>query len=89
MTALANGLGVSFVVEGAETADILDALIVLGAGAAQDNAVARPMSADVLVGWLSNHRNEPASRQPRSLHGVYASHLGVVRACSTLRTQPL
>ena len=89
MMSLAHGLGRSFVVEGAETAEILDALSVLGVGPAQGYAIAHPMPGDALPAWLAAHRPTSASHQPSSLLGAYAAHLNVVRATLALTHQPL
>ncbi len=73
--ALARGLDCALVVEGVETADILDALSVLGVKEAQGYAIARPMPAAALAAWLAEWVGEPATREPRTLLGAYASHL--------------
>ncbi len=83
--ALARGLDCALVVEGVETADILDALSVLGVKEAQGYAIARPMPVEALAAWVGDWVAKPATRHPRTLLGAYASHLEWTQ---TLRTLP-
>ncbi len=89
MQSLARGLRAELVIEGVETADILDALGVAGIGAAQGYAIARPMPEAALLEWLRAHKPRPAVREPRTLLAAYAAHLGIVEACRTTANQPL
>lgn len=89
MMSLAKGLDVSFIVEGAETPEILDALRVLGVAKAQGYAIAMPMPGDALPSWLAAYTAEPAAGQPTSLLGAYASHMNTVNTCRALIGQPL
>ncbi len=89
MQSLARGLCIDLVVEGVENATILDALGVMGIGAAQGYAIAPPMTEASLVAWLATHAPRPPSRRPTSLLGAFAAHLGVVEACRALAAQPL
>ena len=89
MQSLARGLRSELVIEGAETAEILDALGIGGIGAAQGYAIARPMPAVALLRWLQEHAPRPSDRQPRTLLAAYAAHLGIVEACRALANQPL
>lgn len=54
MQSLARGLRAELIVEGA--------LGVMGIGAAQSYAIARPMPEQTLVPWLSGHKLYPAGR---------------------------
>ncbi len=89
MQSLARGLRADLVVEGVETPDILDALAVMGIGAAQGYAIARPMPERALIAWLADHQPRRAGRQPNSLLAAYGAHLGIVEACRALMNQPL
>lgn len=89
MQSLARGLRADLVVEGVETDIILDALRVLGIGAAQGYAIARPMPEAALIAWLRAHTPRPAEGRPNSLLAAYAAHLGIVEACRALMNQPL
>ena len=89
MQSLARGLRADLVVEGVETPAILDALGVMGVGAAQGYAIARPMPEEALIAWLADHEPRRAGRQPNSLLAAYGAHLGIVEACRALMNQPL
>ena len=89
MISLARGLRKTLVVEGAETAEIVNALQVLGVDAAQGYAIARPMPAAMLRDWLAAHVEARNLQLPTSLLGVYAAHLMVVEACRTLANQTM
>ena len=88
---LAHSIGKRLVVEGVETADIHDALRVLGVDLGQGYAIARPMPAEAVAPWLAAHPGAARSpaHTPTSLLGAYAGHLRVVEACRTLMGQPL
>jgi EAL domain-containing protein (putative c-di-GMP-specific phosphodiesterase class I) len=86
---LARSIGKRLVVEGVETLEIRDALRVLGVDLAQGYAIARPMPAEAVPGWLSARLPEKLEQGPRTLLGAYAGHLRVVEACRTLMGQPL
>lgn len=89
MLSLARGLGKSLVVEGVETAAILDAMMILGIEYTQGYAIARPMEAGHLPAWLAAFEVPVATRAPCSLLGAFASHLTVVETCRILVNQPL
>ncbi len=89
MQSLARGLRADLVVEGVETTAILDALGVMGIGAAQGYAIARPMPGKALIAWLAGHQPHRAERRPNSLLAAYGAHLGIVEACRALMNQPL
>ena len=88
MRSLARSMRIRFVVEGVETVEIMEALGVLGVGAAQGYAIARPMPETLLVDWLASHKQIPAPRDPRSLLGAYAAHLSIVEAVQATHDQP-
>ncbi|WP_375409677.1 EAL domain-containing protein [uncultured Methylobacterium sp.] len=89
LLSLARGLGKALVIEGVETAEILDALMILGVEFAQGYGIARPMPADQVRPWLDSYKVPVATRSPRSLLGSFASHLMVVETCRILMHQPL
>ncbi|MHB8247445.1 MAG: EAL domain-containing protein [Acidithiobacillus sp.] len=86
LLSLAQGLGVDFIAEGAETPEILDALSALGAAQAQGYAIARPMPAPEILPWLQAHTPTPW-HGPQSLLGLYASHLRFSDTVKTLLQQ--
>ncbi|MHB1780666.1 putative bifunctional diguanylate cyclase/phosphodiesterase [Acidithiobacillus sp.] len=71
---LASGLGVDLVVEGVETDDILDAMIVMDVGLLQGYGIARPMPIGELSDFLS-HPPIESRPHPTCLLGLYAAHL--------------
>ena len=52
LISIARAFGCSVVAEGVETRQILDQLAVLGCDEAQGYAIARPMPADQVLGWI-------------------------------------
>ncbi|MBU2853100.1 EAL domain-containing protein [Acidithiobacillus ferriphilus] len=83
---LAQGLGVGFVAEGAETPEILDALSALGVSQAQGYAIACPMPAAEMLSWLRAYTPAPY-HGPKSLLGLYACHLRFSDTMKTLLMQ--
>ncbi len=79
MQMIAGTLGLSLVVEGIETDDILDALRIMEAGYAQGFGIARPMPGEAVAGWAARHRPLPATQEPATLLGAYAMHLNWFR----------
>jgi EAL domain-containing protein (putative c-di-GMP-specific phosphodiesterase class I) len=79
MQMIAGTLGLSLVVEGIETDDILDALRIMEAGYAQGFGIARPMPGDAVIDWAARHRPLPATQEPSTLLGAYAMHLSWFR----------
>ncbi len=76
---LAAGMGVDLVVEGVETEDILDAIIVTGAQFLQGYAIAKPMPLSELQVFLQ--RPPCHDRQhPTSLLGFYAKQIAAHNA---------
>jgi diguanylate cyclase (GGDEF)-like protein len=77
---LTAALGISLVVEGVETAEVLDALRITGARFAQGYHIARPMPGPAVTEFLRGYRPVRPSRVPSTLLGAYADHLGWLRA---------
>ncbi|MGC9293395.1 MAG: PAS domain S-box protein [Acidobacteriaceae bacterium] len=78
---LAQGLGINLVVEGVETEEILDAMMVLGVTLMQGHAIAHPMPIAELEEWLRHAPDWKTSQNPSTLLGVYAeqiSHFGAL-----------
>lgn len=86
---LARGLGKRMIVEGIETAEIYDALRVMGVESGQGYAIGRPMPAAEVGAWLDSRRPRKPTRVPTCLLGAYAAHLTVVESCRVLQVQPL
>jgi diguanylate cyclase (GGDEF)-like protein/PAS domain S-box-containing protein len=72
---LAEDFGVDLVVEGVETDDILDALMMLNVALVQGYGVARPMPLKDLLVFLK-HPPIANRKRPTSLLGVYAELIG-------------
>ncbi len=88
--ALAQSIGARYVVEGAETAETINALAVLGVECVQGYAIARPMPEEALLEWLRAWNGIAQDTQPRTLLGAYASHLqfdGIYRLAPTILGQ--
>ena len=68
LTRLGHSLGKLVVVEGVESADLLEAIRVLGADMVQGHVLALPMPAQQLARWISEHGSRwlPDARQPVS-----------------------
>ncbi|WP_246725002.1 EAL domain-containing protein [Beijerinckia sp. L45] len=86
---LARGLGKRLIVEGVETAEIHDALRVLGVEQAQGYAIARPLPLEAVADWFAARPTETLDRTPCTMLGAYAGHLLVVETCRVLMNQPL
>lgn len=71
---LATELNVDLVVEGVETADVLDAMLTIGVPYLQGYQIARPLSFSQLKEFLQNHHISPPIL-PRGLFGYYAGTL--------------
>ncbi len=85
---LAAGMGVDLVVEGVETADILDAIMITGRPYLQGYAIAKPMPLSELQVFL---RRTPChdGPHPTSLLGLYAKQIAVHNALKkTIRQAP-
>jgi EAL domain-containing protein (putative c-di-GMP-specific phosphodiesterase class I) len=64
---LGHNLSLRVVGEGVETSSVLDGLRDLGCDEAQGFLLARPMPADLLVGWLANLGSEWTGALPEDL----------------------
>ncbi|MBU2810280.1 EAL domain-containing protein [Acidithiobacillus thiooxidans] len=73
---LSTNLGVTLVVEGVETKDILDAVTVTGASLLQGYAIARPLPLKELQQFLQRPTIE-RSIYPQTFLGLYALHLSL------------
>jgi EAL domain-containing protein (putative c-di-GMP-specific phosphodiesterase class I) len=72
LTRLGHSLGMSVTVEGVEEEDLLEALVILDADRAQGYAIARPMPAQALAGWIRERRTLPRPTTPRGILGKLA-----------------
>ncbi|MBU2839260.1 EAL domain-containing protein [Acidithiobacillus thiooxidans] len=85
---LAAGMGVDLVVEGVETEDILDAIMVTGAQFLQGYAIARPMPLSELQAFLQRAPGYDRPH-PSSLLGFYAKQIAAHNALKkTIRQAP-
>ena len=75
MKFLADGLGATLIVEGVETATILDAVAQLQQDLVQGYAISRPMPAEAFVAFARDHARPSHSATPGSLLGAYAAHV--------------
>ncbi len=89
MLGLARALNRRLIVEGVETAAVLEALTILGVEYVQGYAIARPMEGSAVVSWLESATFPSSDAEPESMLGVYAAHLTIVEACRVLANQPL
>ncbi|WP_019936801.1 EAL domain-containing protein [Bordetella sp. FB-8] len=71
LTRLGHSLGKDVVVEGVETTDLLEAIVILGADVAQGWVVARPMPADEIPRWIQS-RALPDLPEPGRAHSLLA-----------------
>lgn len=75
LTRLAHDLGSTVVVEGLESAGLVEAAIILQADAGQGYGLARPMPADAVVDWVRGFHLTINRDHPRTALGIYAAHL--------------
>jgi len=75
LTELCHALGKLVVVEGVENEDLIEALALLGADAAQGYAIARPMDARQFTEWMAEHRVRRLDDPPRSVALVMLARL--------------
>ena len=75
LTRLAHDLGSQVVVEGLESAGLVEAAVILQADAGQGYGLARPMPADAVVDWVRGFHLHIDRDHPRTALGVYAAHL--------------
>ena len=71
---LAQSLDLRVVVEGLESAALVEAAAVLGANAGQGYALARPMPAAEVPGWMRSFTLQLDPRHPRTALGALAGH---------------
>ncbi|MGS1126325.1 diguanylate cyclase domain-containing protein [Rhodanobacter sp. UC4437_H4] len=72
---VSHDLGLEVVVEGLESAGMLEAAAILGADFGQGFALAHPMPAEALPGWLGTVRPPRPGASPRHALGALASAL--------------
>ncbi|TAL87576.1 MAG: diguanylate cyclase [Rhodanobacter sp.] len=72
---LGHDLGLEVVVEGLETAGLIEAALILGADLGQGYALARPMSQVFLLPWLAAFHVELDAMHPRTALGALAGAL--------------
>ncbi|HUY01804.1 MAG TPA: EAL domain-containing protein [Rhodocyclaceae bacterium] len=70
---LGRDLGISVVVEGLETEDLVEAAVVLGADAGQGFALGRPMPAAAIPGWTQDFVWTVDRKAPRTPLGALAT----------------
>ena len=85
---LARGFHAHFVAEGVETAEILDALQVLGVDRIQGYVLTPPLPLPALIAWGRTYHPEPSDGRPHSLLGAYAAHLAYQFVMRVLPTAP-
>ncbi|MBB6188005.1 EAL domain-containing protein [Rhodanobacter sp. MP7CTX1] len=72
---LGHDLGLEVVMEGLETAGLIEAALVLGADLGQGYALARPMPVDTLREWLPHSNLRIDASHPKTAAGVLAGIL--------------
>lgn len=72
---IGHDLRLEVVVEGLESFDLVEAAAILGADFGQGYALARPMPASALTGWLEGFRHEHHGGSPRTALGALAGEL--------------
>jgi EAL domain-containing protein (putative c-di-GMP-specific phosphodiesterase class I) len=72
LTRLGHSLGKFVIVEGVECEELLEAIMILGADAAQGYGIARPMPASQMMAWLGTQPRLPDPRNPKSPLGKLA-----------------
>ena len=72
LTRLGHSLGKSVIVEGVEDVELLEAVVILGADAAQGYGIARPMPAQHMIAWLGKQPGLPDPQNPKSPVGKLA-----------------
>jgi diguanylate cyclase (GGDEF)-like protein len=80
---LARGLGVRLIVAGVETAEILDAMMVLDVPLLQGHAIAAPMPLARLEEWL-RHAPKWQDEHPNSPLGIYAYQMAQLDTLQTM-----
>jgi EAL domain-containing protein (putative c-di-GMP-specific phosphodiesterase class I) len=72
LTRLGHSLDKKVIVEGVEGTELLEAIAILGADAAQGYGIARPMPAQQVVAWMDNQPGSGAAQNPKSPLGKLA-----------------
>ena len=72
---IGHDLRLEVVVEGLESPELIEAATILGADFGQGYALARPMPADALSGWLRDYRPVQSSAWPQTGLGALAGEL--------------
>ena len=85
---LGHDLDLEVVVEGLETTGLIEAALVLGADLGQGYALARPMPAERLEGWLAGPHAAADADHPITALGALASALFWEERLSALPSQP-
>jgi diguanylate cyclase (GGDEF)-like protein len=80
LQSLSASLGMSMVVEGVESGDVIDALQVLGTEYMQGYIIAKPKPAAQITDWLLAFNPIETGSKPKTLLGAYALHLMWSRA---------
>lgn len=75
ITSLAHGRGIRVVVEGLESAGLIEAAAYLGADAGQGYGISRPMPEDRVLDWAREFRLDVDRLAPRTPLGALAAHL--------------
>jgi EAL domain-containing protein (putative c-di-GMP-specific phosphodiesterase class I) len=88
LTRLGHSLGKLVAVEGVEGAELLEAIVILGADAAQGYGIARPMPAQQMITWLGKQPILPDPENPKSPLGKLARLL-IWEECQHLISQSL
>ena len=81
---LAHGLRKSFVVEGVESTEVLEALAILGVDSVQGYAIARPMAAATFQSWLAQYAPRNRADNPDSLLALYAMQMDALDMLTSL-----
>ncbi len=85
---LGHDLDLEVVVEGLETTGLIEAALILGADLGQGYALARPMPADRLQGWLAGTRTSADAEHPITAMGALASALFWEERLTALPSHP-
>ncbi|MGN6246242.1 MAG: EAL domain-containing protein [Motilibacteraceae bacterium] len=75
ITSLAHSRGIRVVVEGLESAGLIEAAAYLGADAGQGYGISRPMPEDRVLAWARGFRLEVDHTLPQTRLGALAAHL--------------
>ena len=73
LTRLSHDLGIEVVVEGLESAALIEAAAIMGADYGQGYGIARPMEADQVVAWFENFSWSVNFAAPRTVLGALAA----------------